>query len=112
MQIPFVVQFVIAIIIIIFWFVVLIIGFVNNLKYNRNLLKIFKYLENNQPEKFKELGQPGILKYSNPLFLRNMFKILKFLKELNNWYCQAKCVWENSNHTYLPSFPLVDIRLF
>ncbi|HHD92422.1 MAG TPA: hypothetical protein ENL06_02235 [Candidatus Portnoybacteria bacterium] len=85
MEIPFIIQFVTAIVLIILWFTILIVGFVNSLKYNKNLIKIYDYLRKNHPQKWEELGKQSFpTSYFNPSSARYTFKILKFIKSPDN----------------------------
>ena len=85
MEIPFIIQFVIIIAVGILWFVLLIVGFVNSLKYNKDLIKIWGYLKKNHPQKWEELGKQSFpSSYFNPSNARYTFKILKFITSPDN----------------------------
>ena len=53
-----------------------VLGFVINASYFYFLWRLFKYLKENHPEKFKELGEPSLWWNNSP---RNGIRIMKFL---------------------------------
>ena len=59
-------------------FGLIVIGFIINLVYIKNLRKLLNYIKEKHPDKWKQMGEPSIFYNNSP---KNVFQVLKFFRK-------------------------------